>query len=92
MEWWQVTLLILILLGTLLNSVLIYLSVSGSAQIIERQKQLNTAQQELSDQMADMEEQFVEIKADVRKNSQHFVNFAKGMKQSGLGKRWKDGM
>ena len=91
MDWWQI-LLVLIFIAQLVLCVLKYLEVSGLAQIIQSQKQLNDAMQTVSDQLADMEEQFVETKADMRKNSQHFVNFAKGMKQAGLGKQWYDGM
>ena len=91
MEWWQI-LLILMLLVQLILCGLKYLEVSGLAQIIKLQKQQNDSMQTLSDQMADMEEQFVETKADMRKNTQHFVNFAKGMKQAGLGKQWYDGV
>jgi septal ring factor EnvC (AmiA/AmiB activator) len=90
MEWWQ-WLMILMFSAQLVLCVLKYLSVSGLAQIIKSQKQLNESMQTLSDQMADMEEQFVETKADIRKVSQHFVNFAKGMRQS-QGKQWYDGM
>jgi hypothetical protein len=91
MEWWQI-LLILMFVAQMILCGLKYLEVSGLAQIIERQKQLNDNQQAISDQLADMEEQFIETKADMRKNTQHFVNFAKGMKQAGLGKQWYDGM
>lgn len=46
----------------------------------------------VSDQMADMEEQNTELKADIRKNTQYFVNFAKGMKSSGADKPWYTSM
>lgn len=94
MEWWSVVVLVSVILILGMQAVILWLMwalVSGSAQTIERQKQLNDSMQQLSDQLADMEEQFVETKTDIRKVSQHFVNFAKGIRQVGLGKRWEDG-
>ncbi len=46
--------------------------------------------QSLTDQMSDLEEQVVDTKKDVLKCSQYFINFAKGMKNSG--KQWYDGI
>jgi len=92
--WWTIAVVGLVLILGLQAIILwlLWALVSGSAQTIERQKQLNEAMQAISDQMTDMEEQFVETKTDIRKVSQHFVNFAKGIKQVNLGKQWYDGM
>ncbi len=56
--------------------------------VVKGQKQINEAQQTLSDQMTDLEERLVEAQNDVRKLTQHFINFARGTRASGGGKTW----
>jgi len=91
MEGWLLGLLILSIILNLVTLVFGYFVVSGLAQVIQRQKSLNESQQQLSDQMADLEEQFVETKSDIRKVSQYFVNFAKSLRQ-GTDKPWYTGV
>jgi hypothetical protein len=89
MEWWH-WVLVLSLFSNAVLLVLGYLVVSGLAQLIQRQKSITESQQTLSNQMADIEEQITEVKGDVRKVLQNFVNFAKGLKTGG--KSWYDGV
>ncbi len=88
MEWWHI-LLALMFLAQVLLCVFNYLTVSGLAQIIQSQKQLNESQQALSDQMSDLEEQIQDTKTEIFKCSKYFINFAKGTK---TGKQWYDGI
>ena len=88
MEWWVTVLLILNVVLLLFNLLFGYLATSGLAQIINSQKTINESMQTLCDQMADVEERTVDSQADVRKLTQHFVNFAKGFKQASQDKPW----
>lgn len=81
MEWWQ-WLLILMLVGQTVSLVMGYLIISGLAQLVNSIKTLIESMQTLSDQMTDVEERTVESQTDVRKITQHFVNFAKSMKNN----------
>lgn len=95
MEWWHWLIIVLTgltLLGQLAILVFAYLITSGLAQIINSQKIITDSMQTLSGQLSDMEEQNAETKADIRKNTQYFVNFAKGMKSAGSDKPWYTGM
>jgi hypothetical protein len=95
MEWWHWLIIVsagLILVGQLAILVFAYLITSGLAQIINSQKIITDSMQTLSGQLSDMEEQNAETKADIRKNTQYFVNFAKGMKPGGSDKPWYTGM
>ena len=55
--------------------------------VVKGQQRLNESMQSLSEQMTDLEERLVEAQNDVRKLTQHFVNFARGMKSTS-GKTW----
>ncbi len=55
--------------------------------VVKGQQKLNESMQAVSEQMTDLEERLVEAQNDVRKLTQHFINFARGMKGTS-GKTW----
>jgi hypothetical protein len=85
---WIIALLILNAILLLVNLFISYLTSSGLVQVINSQKTLNDSMQVVGNQMADVEERTVEAQADVRKLTQHFVNFAKGTNKSNQDKPW----
>ncbi len=55
--------------------------------VVKGQQEINKGQQALSDQITDLEERLVEAQNDVRKLTQHFINFARGSRTA-PGKTW----
>ena len=83
--------ILLILILVVLSFILVFLVLVFSKQsaLVKSHRALNVSMQELSDQMSDLEERSVENQNDVRKLTQHFVNFARGTNKGvGSAPRW----